>query len=346
VIPFLVRLLEITINNGTVPTDWKKATVVPIFKGGCRADISNYRPVSLTSVVSKIMEYVITKYIRETWEKTNWLSEKQHGFRPGYSCDSQLVTVCQDLADSLDTGERIDAIVIDFSKAFDLVPHDRLLFKISNSGLDSRILAWIKDFLTGRTQKVRIQQELSNDVQVTSGIPQGSVIGPLLFLAFINDIEINMQSTIRLFADDCIIYKVIRSEGDEKTLQSDLDKLWEWASINSMKINPQKSKSISFTKSRIKQSLAYSLGGNSIVEVNSCKYLGITIKNDLNWIDHVNITTKKGWRALNFVMRTLKKGNNNAKKLAYTSLVRPILEYGVACWDPYRKCQVEYKIKL
>jgi len=141
------------------------------------------------------------------WDKNDWLYEGQHGCRPGYSCESQVITVCQDIADSLDNGDKIDAIIIDFSKAFDLVPHGRLLTKIANSGVDSRLMVWIREFLLGRTQRVRVGGQLSADVRVMSSVPQGSILGPLLFLAYVSDIWRNMESTIILFADNCVIYK-------------------------------------------------------------------------------------------------------------------------------------------
>jgi len=128
-IPYLARLLDVTINSGTIPRDWKKAIAVPIHKGGDRSVVKNCRPVSLTSVVCKQMEHVIAGYI-QVWEDRDWLYEGQHGFRPRYSCGSQIITVCQDISDSLDEATRLDAITIDFSKAFDLVPHDRLLKKM------------------------------------------------------------------------------------------------------------------------------------------------------------------------------------------------------------------------
>jgi len=146
------------------------------------------------------MEHVIASYLRQVWDKNDWLYEGQHGFRPGYSCESQVITVCQDIADSLDNGDRIDAIIIDFSKAFDLVPHGWLLTKIANLGVDSRVVVWVREFLLGRTQRVRVGGHLSEEVRVTSGVPQGSVLGPLLFLAYVNDISRNIESTIRLFA--------------------------------------------------------------------------------------------------------------------------------------------------
>ena len=176
---YLARLFDISINNGTLPGDWKKALVFPIYKGGDRTVVQNYRPVSLNSVLCKQMEHVITGYMRQVWENCDWIYEGQHGFRPGYSCESEIITVCQDVSDALDEVTRLDAIIIDFSKAFDRVPHDRLLKKISHSGVDPRVIVWIREFLIGRSQRVRVGGKLSDEVRVTSGVPQGSVLGPL-----------------------------------------------------------------------------------------------------------------------------------------------------------------------
>jgi len=186
------------------------------------------------------MEHVIAGYLRHAWEMSGWLYEGQHGFRPGYSCESQVVTVCQDIADSLDEGVRSDAIIIDFSKAFDLVPHYRLLTKIAATRVDLRVVVWITEFLLGRSQRVRVDGQLSEEVRVISGVPQGSVLGPLLFLAYVNDIWRNTEYNIRLFADDCIIYRKITDSKDIEKLQKDLNRLEEWAVENEMKINPDK----------------------------------------------------------------------------------------------------------
>ena len=153
-----------------------------------------------------------------------------------YSDRDQVITVCQDIADSMDNGDKIDAIIVDFSKAFDLVLHGRLLTKIANSCVDSRVVVWIREFLLGRTQRVRVGGQISEEVRVISGVPQGSVLGPLLFLTYVNDIWRNMESTTGLFADDCVIYRKIINNADMEKLQKDLDRLGEWAVENEMKI--------------------------------------------------------------------------------------------------------------
>jgi hypothetical protein len=205
--------------------------------------------------------------------------------------------------------------------------------------VDSRVAVWVREFLLGRTQRVRAGGQLSGEVRVTSGVPQGSVLGPLLFLTYVNDIWRNTESTIRLFADGCIIYRTIVNNKDVEKLQIDLNRLGERAVENATEIYPTNSKEINFTRTRMKEPLNYSLQDTVMPEASSCKYLGI-IFSDLSWADRVNYTVKKAWKALHFTMRILKKGNSNAKSLAYTSLVRPVLEYGAACWDPYREGQI------
>ena len=227
---------------------------------------------------------------------------------------------------------------MDFSKAFSVVPHGRLLEKFPNSGVDHRVVIWIKEFLLGHTQRVRIGEVTSDEARITSGVPQGSVLGPLL-LAYINECGKNTDSNIRLFANDCIIYRKIYTEVDMTKLQRDVNRLGEWSVENGMKVNPIKSKSISFTKARSNTMLNYYLLGTPIPETSNCKYLGIILCKDLSWADQVSYMVKKAWKALHFIMRILKKGTNNTKGLAYETVVQPFLEYGAACWDPYRKGQ-------
>ena len=195
-------------------------------------------------------------------------------------------------------------------------------------------------FLIGRTRRVSAGGQLSKEVKVTSGVPQGSVLGPLLFIVNVNNIWRNIDWSIRLFADGCIIYRKIMNKNDIEKLQKDLDTLGEWAVENGTKINPGKREAIRFMGAQVKNPLGYSLGDQKIPEASSCKYLGIILQNDLNWVDQVNYRAQKAWKALHFVTYVLKKGNGNTKSLTYTSLVCPILEYGSACWDPSRERQI------
>ena len=201
-------------------------------------------------------------------------------------------------------------------------------------------MVWLREFPFGRTQRVSVGGQLSAEVRVTSGVPQGSVLGPLRFLAYVSDIWRNIESTIRLFGDECVIYRKIINDGEIEKLQKVLDRLGEWAVENAMKTNPNKSKTVRFTKARVKDPLNYSLLDALIPEASSCTYLGIILRSDLCWADKVNYKVKKAWKGLYFTMRIHKKGNNNTKSFIYMSLVHPILEYGAACWDPYREGQI------
>ena len=273
IIPYLVKLLDITMNNNATPGDWKKAIVVPIYKEGDRLAVGNYRLVSLTLVVCQLMQHVIARYRRQVWEMSGWLYEGHHGFRLGYSCESKVITVCQDITDSLDEGVRTDTKIIAFSKAFDLVPHDRLLTIIMATGVDLRIVVWVKEFRLGCLQGVRVDGQLSKEVRVNSGVPQGSILDPLLFLVYVNDIWRNTESNIRLFTDDCIIYRKIKDSSDIDKLQTDPNRLGEWAVENEMRINSGKSNAVIFTKARVKERIRYYFGDQLIPEASSLKYL-------------------------------------------------------------------------
>ena len=152
------------------------------------------------------MEHIIAGSLRQVCYKSDWFYEGLHGFRLGYSCESPVITVCQDIADSLDEGVGRDVSITDFSKAFDLVPHDRLFKNLAASGVDSRLVVWVRELLVGRTQRVRVGGQLSKEVKIASGVPQGNVLGPILFLVYVNDIRRNIDRNIRLFADDHIIH--------------------------------------------------------------------------------------------------------------------------------------------
>ena len=203
--------------------------MTPIYKKRDRNLPANYRPISLTCVCCKILEHIICTHIRHHLDTHNILSKLQHGFRSKHSCVSQLTITMNDLLKHRDKRTQIDMAILDFSKAFDTVPHQRLLGKLSFYGIKGPLLNWIAAFLKDRHQRVVVEGMTSGEVPVDSGVPQGSVLGPLLFLLHINDLPNVVTSQVRLFADDCLLYRPIRSVVDQEGFQRDLEALEQWA---------------------------------------------------------------------------------------------------------------------
>ena len=225
--PLLAKLFQQSLDEGKLPNDWKIANILPVFKKGKRFSLNNYRPVSLMSVTCKIFEHVICHHIWEHLEQYNVLTDFQYGFRKRRSCETQLIVTLHDLVTAVNEGKQVDAFFLDFSKAFDRVPHERLLYKL-NYGIQGDLLAWIKNFLTQRTRSVTLEGVTSRSCPVTSLVPQGTVLGPLLFLLFVNDLPQGISSSIRLIADDCLLYRTINDIGDSLSLQNDLIALSKW----------------------------------------------------------------------------------------------------------------------
>lgn len=335
IVPYLRTLFIATLNNNSIPGDWTKAIVIPIHKGGLKSTLDNYRPISLTSQVCKVMEKIIADHIRKYWKENDWLSDRQHGFRSGFSCETQLLGLVQDISETMDFREEIDAVVIDLAKAFDKVPHDLLIAKIRNLNIDHRVTNWIKLFLKNRKQKVRIGDAFSEEIDITSGIPQGSVLGPLLFLIYVNDLPANIKSEIRLFADDCIVYRRISGTHDRELLQNDLNQIAEWTKVNGMEINVSKCKHIKFSRRKSLTQHSYFLNNENINSVTECKYLGVKLAEDLKWGRHVEDIVAKAYKNLHFVMRSLKGSRKGIRERAFQTLVRPIIEYASSVWDPH-----------
>ena len=235
--PSLSIIFQLSIDSGELPNDWREANISCIFKKGDKHLAENYRPVSLTSVPSKLLEHIICKHILKHLETNKILTSLNHGFRSGYSCETQLLTTLNDFMKEYDKGNQTDVAILDFSKAFDTVPHKKLLHKLEQYGIEGCILAWLKDFLTNRKMKTVVEGEKSDDVKVDSGVPQGTVLGPLMFLCNINDLPDTVKSLVRLFADDCLLYRTIKSQSDHEKLQQDLNNLQKWADTWGMSFN-------------------------------------------------------------------------------------------------------------
>nr|VZH97091.1 unnamed protein product [Spirometra erinaceieuropaei] len=210
----LAHIFRSSFELGRLPSEWKTANIFPIYKGGARTNANNYRPVSLTCICCKIMEAIVKKATMEFLEQGHLISDLQHGFRQNRSCLSSLLLSTEQWTRALDEDGRVDVIYTDFKKAFDSVPHKRLIYKLSEIGIRGTLLTWITDFLTGRSQTVCIEASRSTPTPVLNGVPQGSVLGPLLFLVYINDCVDDLGCSAIMFADDVKLWRPIRSDAD------------------------------------------------------------------------------------------------------------------------------------
>ena len=301
------------------------ANVAPIFKKVNRVLSENYRPVSLTCITCKLFEHIVCRHILDHVEDHKILTNLQHGFRSGRSCETQLITTTHDLLSSFNSKSQIDVAILDFSKAFDTVPHAGLLGKLEHYGIDSKILLWITNFLNNRKQRVVVDGSFSNYADVESGVPQGTVLGPLLFLLHINDLPSCVNSKVRLFADDCLLYREIKNNQDQIDMQRDLDALMDWGSTWGMKFNTKKCNIMRVSRSHISLQHFYRLGNEILQEVSDTKYLGIQIDNKLDWNKHISTAAARG------------QSKFELRDTAYISLIRPALEYSCYVWHPHKK---------
>ena len=330
-----------SLQKGETPDDWRKANVTPIFKKGDRNDPANYRPVSLTSQVCKVMESIIRGQVFEHLKNKNLLSEEQHGFREGRSCLTNLLTTLEDWTSMLEDGDCVDVAYLDFRKAFDLVSHKHLLLKLEKHGIKGQILNWIKAFLENRRQKVVIRGYESDELDVLSGVPQGSVLGPILFLLFINDLPKCTTCPVCLFADDSKIYcRVPRVnngkpelEGAHEALQNDLKELHKWATKWKMSFNVNKCKIMHLGYGNAKQE--YNLDGTVLVETMEEKDLGVLIDNDLKFSRHVRGIVARANRMIGLMKISFENFDKDMFGPIYNTLIRPLLEYCVHAWSPY-----------
>ena len=343
--PLLTTIFQKSLDTGYVPKDWRTANVSAIFKKGEKFKASNYRPVSLTSICCKIQEHVITSNVLNHLDDYQILTDCQHGFRARRSCETQLLTLAQELVEGLAKKHQHDLIILDFSKAFDRVQHERLLRKLDHYGIRGSTHNWIKGFLTDRTQQVLVEGAASENIPVISGVPQGTVLGPLLFLLFINYLPDCVQSSTRLFADDCILYRRIRNQHNSAILQDDLNKLAAWEKKWGMALHPDKCSAIRISRSRKSAPMNYTLKGHVLQNEDYTRYLGVELQSNLSWNRHIDQTVKKANSMLGFLRRNLRVSNESTKTSAYRSMVRPLLEYCSTVWSPYTQEHIQ-KIQM
>lgn len=333
---FLQLIFTQSIAHSTTPSDWKISHVVPIHKTGSRSNPCNYRPISLTCIPCKLLEHILYSNISSHLDKHSFFFPNQHGFRRGRSCETQLFEFTTDLHLHLDSRFQTDVIYLDFAKAFDRVAHRRLTAKLACLKLDPLVLSWIECFLTNRSQFTVIDNFKSSSSPVLSGVPQGSVLGPLLFLIFINDLPNSILSSIRLFADDCVLYRRISSQNDQLILQEDLNKIVNWCSLWLMSLNISKCQYMCVTRKRQIINHQYSINSSALTQVDSYRYLGVTITNQLTWCAHITNLIKDCSKSLGLLKRSIFLSPVPVRKLAYETFIRTKLEYASAIWNPHQ----------
>ena len=336
-------LFEKTLFEGILPDDFKIAEVRPIFKKGVTSNPGNYRPVSLTSVICKLFETFIKNALNSHLLHNNILSDVQFGFVSGRNTITQLLTTINDWMHDLDNDSSIDAAYMDFRKAFDTVPHQRLLKKLQAYNIQGPILNWITSFLTNRSQFVKINNSVSSNLNVTSGVPQGSVLGPTLFIYFINDLpNVVKNNNVKIFADDTKVYRNINNTEDNLCLQRAIDDMFLWTQQWLLKFNKEKCKVLHLGKNN--PNYKYSIGTEDekiILDTTDLeKDLGVHIDPNLDFKNHIKTIVKKASFLTHKILKNFTYRDSNILVPLFKTLVRPILEYGNTVWyNGLKKCR-------
>ena len=337
----LTLIFQKSLNEGVIPAFWKSSAIVPIFKKGSRCNALNYRPVSLTSVPCKTMERIIIGKLQEYLESNSVLSPEQFGFRSGRTTMDQLLLAYNEVSLAMDKGNAADMVFFDFSKAFDIVSHSVLLDKLLCLGIQGNLLQWLASFLLGRTMSVEVEGNCSSSHQVRSGVPQGSVLGPILFLLFINNIGAGLKCRYKIFADDLKIYSVVAHKGASDlhyqqavfSLQNDINKLFNTGVSWGLSMNSSKCVVMRFHGGNWDlPPPCYFLNGVPLSIASAYKDLGVIIEPNMRFHQHVRLTTQKAGGLASNLLRCMVCRNPEFMKTLFTSHVRPILDYCSCVW--------------
>ena len=332
------------LDTGFTPKILKTSYITPIFKKGNQGLPENYRPVALTSHVTKVFEKIVRKNMQDHLERNNLYNSNQHGFRSGRSCLSQLLAHTERLIHHIENGNNVDVIYLDFSKAFDRVDHSILLRKLERNGICGKLLCWIKSFLTGRSQRVSVNTRLSKNADVISGVPQGSVLGPLLFLVMIQDIDEEIyHAVLSSFADDTRLMKELSSQDDVQLLQNDLNSVYKWSEINNMPLNGLKFEHMLYGKNEELKpySVYYSDTQDQIETKSQVKDLGVTLDVDMSYNQHIQNQINKVKSISSWIFRTFKTRDTDVMLTLWKSLAIPHLDYCSQLWSPSKRCLIQ-----
>ncbi|MCG8113032.1 MAG: reverse transcriptase domain-containing protein [Candidatus Thiodiazotropha taylori] len=344
----LSELFNLSISMGEIPGIWKQANVTPIYKKNDPSDVTNYRPISLLSTIGKVLEKIIHKHVFNFFRDHHIITAMQSGFIPGDSTVNQLVVIYNTFCKALDEGKEVRAIFCDISKAFDRVWHKGLIFKLERAGITGSLLQWFTNYLDNRKQRVVLPGASSEWTSIKAGVPQGSILGPLLFLLYINDIVEDINSSIRLFADDTSLYVIVeKPDQAAHQLNSDLSKVHQWATKWLVTFNPAKSESITFTRKRHKPfHPPVLMNQTQINEVGSHKHLGLIFTSDCTWHEHLEYIKSKAWTRINVMRKHKFILDRKSLQTIYISFIRPLLEYADVVWDNCTQYEVNELEKI
>jgi hypothetical protein len=332
--PVLAVIYRKSMASGTVPAEWKTANVVPIHKKGSKAAAGNYRPISLTCISCKVMESIIKDDIVDHLRRNKIIASSQHGFTKGRSCTTNLLEFMEVVTKAADSGKAVDIVYLDFAKAFDKVPIKRLITKLSAAGIRGNVLSWIKDWLTDRKQRVVVNGKFSGWRAVLSGVPQGSVLGPILFNIFINDLDdaATARQLLKKFADDTKVGQVIENQGDAQELQSTLDKLCEWAATWGMTFNVDKCHVMHVGRHNIRAE--YKMNGIRLASTTKERDVGVIICDNLKQAEQCKKAAQTASTVLAQIQRAFHYRDRNTYVGLYKQYVRPHLEFATPAWAP------------
>ena len=324
-----------SLNSGVVPADWRNAKVIPIFKKGPKGEPGNYRPVSLTSIPCQMLESLIKDDMMAHLAENNLIRDSQHGFLKGKSCTTNLIVFMDKASKILDEGKNADIVYLDFAKAFDKVPHGRLLTKMKSKGISGEVYNWIESWLKGRTQSVKVNDSESVPSNVKSGVPQGSVLGPPLFDIFIDDLDTCAEEITLLlkFADDTKVMQEIQGPEDRDKLQQALDKLVKWAKKWGMQFNIPKCKIMHLGRSN--PCYEYTMDGVKLTVTEEEKDIGVTIQRNLKPSKHCKRVAGTASAVLRQLTRNFHYRDKTIFKKLYMQYVRPHLEFAAPAWSPW-----------
>ena len=285
-------IFENILETGVFPDQWKEANVTPVHKKNDKQIISNYRPISLLPILAKVFERIIFKNLYSYLTENNLITANQSGFRPDDSCTNQLLSLVHEIHESFNCGLEVRSIYLDMSKAFDKVWHEGLIFKLKQNGIEGNLLNLFQNYLTNRKQRVILNGMESNWGDIRAGVPQGSVLGPLLFLIYINDLEEGIESHVKFFADDTSLFSIIEDPMvSADKLQHDLNLISEWARQWKMSFNPDPTKQaeeILFSHKKIKiDHPPLHFNNIEVKRVTDHKHLGLTLDSKLSFVKHI-----------------------------------------------------------